>query len=186
MDIHGVDLVLCASPRQGNSEHAARMIVEMLPEPVLILLRHKNILPCTACGLCGRMPGTCSLDRCDDAADVLGQMRAAARVFVVSPVYFYGVPARFKALIDRSQRYWTGALPPQTGLRPAYAVLPAARMRGRRLFTGSLLTLRPFLRLLGFRLRDVLPLPGLEAATSLASHPEYPAAIRQWAASRAL
>jgi multimeric flavodoxin WrbA len=184
MDIHGVDLILCASPRQGNSEHAARMFMDILPRPVLLLLRHKTILPCVACGLCGRMPETCPLDPCDDAADVLGQMRAAARVFVISPVYFYGVPARFKALIDRSQRYWTGALPPRTGLRPAYAVLPAARTRGERLFTGILLTLRPFLRLLGFRLRDVLPLPGLEAATSLATHPGYPAAIRQWAARK--
>jgi multimeric flavodoxin WrbA len=145
--------------------------------------------------LCAALPGACSLDpersgKPDDAAALLARLRAAAGLIVAAPVYFYGLPASGKALVDRSQRYWPqarlhagmGALiktrphPP----KPAYAILSAGRTRGARLFDGSLLTLRPFFHLLGFHLRDHLPLRGLDAADALAARPDLCARVREW------
>jgi len=192
MDLHVSGwVVLAASPRtSGNSEHAAGLASACLRAaelPVdLLLLRDYTIAPCISCGLCSTLPGACALDpdrsgRPDDAAAIFACLRAAAGLVVISPVYFYGLPALFKALVDRSQRYW-----PQAGIRtdqsakPAYAILPAGRMRGDRLFDGSLLTLRPFLHLLNFRLQDHLPLRGLNAPDALAGRPDLCARVSDW------
>ena len=189
-------LVLAASPRRGNSEYAAGLLAAGLREAGLsvdtLSLREHTVAPCTACGLCDRLPGECSLDekrsgRRDDAAAIFERLRAAHGLIVAAPVYFYGLPAPFKALVDRSQRYWKesttdGGEPilPSVPLRPAYALLPAGRVRGERLFDGSLLSLRPFLYLLGFTLRDHLPLRGLDGADALAGRPDELAAVRAW------
>ena len=193
-------LVLAASPRpHGNSEHAAGLVAACLRgaglSAEILLLRDHVLAPCTACGLCACLPGECSLDpdrsgQPDAAAAILARLRAAAGLVVAAPVYFYGLPAQFKALVDRSQRYWAAhedrtdldrLLHPAQSLRPAYAVLPAGRTRGERLFDGSLLTLRPFLHLLGFSLRDHLPLRGLDAANALAEQPAQLSLLREWA-----
>jgi hypothetical protein len=68
--------------------------------------------------------------------------------------------------------------------KPAYAILSAGRVRGARLFDGSLLSLRPFLRVLGFRLRDQMLLRGLDSAgtvDALAGRPDLCAGVREWA-----
>lgn len=193
MDFHiNAWLVLIASPRsRGNSEHAAGLAAACLRAvglPVEVLrLREHTVAPCTACGLCSTLPGACALDpdrsgRPDDAAAVFACLRAAAGLIVAAPVYFYSVPAPFKALADRSQRYWSQTDAGRQSGKPAYAILSAGRMRGERLFDGSLLTLRSFLPLLGFSLRDHLPLRGLDGADALAGRPDLCDRVRDWTA----
>ena len=46
----------------------------------------------------------CVID--DDMAEVRKHLDAADELIVVSPVYFAGPPAQFKALLDRLQPYW--------------------------------------------------------------------------------
>jgi len=193
MDFHVNDwAVLAAGPRsRGNSEYAADLAADCLTRaglPVkLVLLRNCAVAPCVACGLCAALPEACSLDadrsgRPDDAAALFACLRAAAGFIVVAPVYFYGLPAAFKALVDRSQRFWPRAARRAEGqYKKAYAILPAGRTGGKRLFDGSLLTLRPFLSLLGFRLHDHLPLRGLDAADALAGRPDACALVRDFA-----
>ncbi len=185
-------LVLSASPRsRGNSEYAATLVTTALREGgalvELVRLYEYTVAPCVACGLCNSAPGACSLDeaftgRKDHAALLLERLRSAAGVVVVSPVYFYGVPAQFKALIDRSQRYWRFAEDGEdTNLKAAYALVLAARTHGERLFDGTLMTLRPFLRLNGFSLTGHLPVRGLDGPEELMGQTEVTAQIRSWA-----
>lgn len=196
MDLHletggGAWLALCASPRRhGASAHAVRLLVDCLAERALhaerLHLAEYTIAPCTGCGLCSHQPGCCALDAAqkgtpDDAAMLLARLRAASGLVIAAPVYFYGLPAQFKALIDRSQRYWAaGAGSSGRALRPAYAVLPAGRERGERLFEGCLLTLRAFLPLIGFTLVEHLPLRGMDTQTPLPENAELAAHIRAW------
>ena len=185
-------LVLSASPRtHGNCECAATGIAQALRAGGALVeqisLPAYTIAPCVACGLCNSAPGSCSQDeaftgRLDHAAMLLERLHKAAVVFLVSPVYFYGVPAQFKALIDRSQRYWLQDEPLNpTGNKPAHALILSARVQGERIFDGSLLTLRPFLRTIGFSLTHDLTMRGLDKPEALKEQPELMMQIQNWA-----
>lgn len=192
-------LILSCSPRAGgNSDAAADIIDATLTEAganVLSLrLREHPVRPCTGCGWCADRPGRCLLDGKGDAASFLFAKIARASVLVLTaPVYFYGPPARFKALIDRCQTLWeTGG---KRAERPAFVVLAGARARGEKLFEASLLILRCVLPVLGFALRPPLLLRALDgpdalradlraraevAAFAAAAIPEAPAGGEGW------
>ena len=59
-----------------------------------------HIIPCTGCNACYHSAG----QRCciqDDMTDVYAQLALSDVIILASPVYFYGLSARLKALIDR-------------------------------------------------------------------------------------
>ncbi len=193
-------LILSCSPRAGgNSDHAAALAAEILGAPAL-RLREYLITPCIGCGACsraaprrpslepraGRAYLGCPLSRSDDSARLLAAFAHAPFVFLTAPIFFYHLPAGFKALIDRMQPFWAlreagderlAALPE----RGCGVVLCAGRPKGERLFEGSLLTLRWALGLLNLRLREPLLLRGVDAAGDLAGNPEACEAIRAYA-----
>lgn len=147
-------LLLAGSPRAGgNSDTAAAWLARGIREAggtaEIVALREYHVQPCTACGACART-GRCGLEGVDDAEALFRRMEAAAMLVMVAPVFFYGLPACFKAFVDRGQSRWCGenrggARPPKPGL----ALLVAARTRGEKLFAGCLLTLRSFGRVVG-------------------------------------
>jgi len=65
----------------------------------LISLKGKEIKPCDACGACHKT-GKCHIT--DDMAEVYGKMAEADGIIFGTPVYFYGMPAQLKTLIDRT------------------------------------------------------------------------------------
>ena len=92
--------------------------------------------------------------RRSDPEAVFAAIAAADVVLWTSPVYFYGLPAQAKALVDRSQRIWAGVEGGPTGRqRPPGAGGsgggPSAR---EQLFTGSLLGLKYFFASFGARI----------------------------------
>ena len=112
-------------------------------------------------------PFGCPLAAGDDSLPLYEALVTAPAVFVVAPVFFYHVPAHFKALIDRLQTFWRMAeagFPPLVELPPrsCYPVLIAGRKQGERLFEGSLLTLKQAVKPLGLTLEEPLLLRGLD------------------------
>ena len=105
-------LSLLGSPRANGTTHTmARLIAGGLSGggPVEeIALQEKHIRPCRGCQSCDAAPHVCPLARTDDAEAVFAAIAAADVVLWTSPVYFYGLPAQAKALVDRSQRIWAG------------------------------------------------------------------------------
>jgi len=187
-------LIVCASPRVGgNSDDASVLLDTALRQGGALVervdVREYAIAPCVACNLCRSAPDSCSLDepftgRTDHAAELLARMREAAGLVFVTPVYFYSLPALFKALIDRSQRYWwSNKEEPVAGAKPAYALLIGARTSGERLFDGSLLTLRHFSPMIGYQLMGSLPLRGLDQPGSLVATPEMVECVGEWAST---
>jgi len=211
--------ILCvmASPRKsGNSASAALDALDCLhtaghtSEP--LWLREYAVAPCVACGVCDKPPYACPLDGervkttdtaqasvQDDAHELLERIRRADVLLLASPVYFYGPPALFKALIDRSQRYWAvdqakiGQSPvspaygdvadssnnTEQGMKPAFMVLTAARPAGPKLFDASLLIYRSFLSCMGFTLHDPLCLRGLDERQAYARALPYQEQVRK-------
>ena len=176
-------LSLLGSPRANGTTHTmARLIAGGLSGggPVEeIALQEKHIRPCRGCQSCDAAPHVCPLARTDDAEAVFAAIAAADVVLWTSPVYFYGLPAQAKALVDRSQRIWAvhiNTVLPDSVL----AALAAARPRGEQLFTGSLLGLKYFFASFGARIADTRTLRGLACPEDLLSRPDLCADLERW------
>ncbi|MFV0422380.1 flavodoxin family protein [Oleidesulfovibrio sp.] len=185
MSIMVEDLVthsISCSPRAGgNSDKAAQLFAQGfctgLPAEVLHL-RHYDIRPCTSCYRCEHDPkGWCFLENMDQSAAIFRLLLEAPALHFSAPVYFYHLPAHFKALIDRTQRFWLlrergDATMLNLPARKAWITMVAGRKHGDRLFEGSLLTLRYFLKSFNISLQEPLLLTGLDDAEAMDRHPE--------------
>lgn len=97
-------VVLSGSPRKGgNTELLVNSFVEgarVHNDVEVISIREYKVNPCTGCNAC-RIG---SAQRCvqkDDMGRVFEKLSDADILVIASPVYFYGVSAQLKALIDR-------------------------------------------------------------------------------------
>ena len=102
-----------------------------------------KIAPCRECSGCARA-GVCVIK--DDMAKLARHLLKADKIVVAAPIFFYGLPAQLKAVVDRSQALWERRRLSSSPLRTPVGVfvLLAGATRGRRLFEGSLLTLQYF------------------------------------------
>lgn len=182
-------LIAACSPRRGgNSDLAARLAAEGLGLPSrLVRVAEASVRPCLSCGVCDRAPGHCALDGPGDgAAGLFAAACSSSLTIVVSPVYFYHLPAQAKAWLDRSQRWWAARPEDRPGQGGTLAaLLVAARPRGEKLFEGAERSLRYFASALGMGWGGSLCLYGLDGPDDLAADAEKQAQIRRWAASLA-
>lgn len=175
----GPPVIFLCSPRAGgNSDTAGLAFAEGLARagtrPEVIALREHAVAPCRGCGACAGAGHRCPLDKEGDAAATLfAALDAAPLAAFAAPIYFYHVPALFKALIDRAQRRYeirlvAGEAGKAMPARPAYPLLVAGRPQGERLFEGALLTLKYFLWPFGFVPAEPVLVRGLDAPGDLA------------------
>jgi len=101
-------IAFLASPRiGGNSDLLLREAirgVESAGSAVRTFsLNLMNIRPCQNCGGCDDT-GVCVVR--DEMAVVSTQIRAADRIILASPIFFFGLSAQAKTMIDRCQCFW--------------------------------------------------------------------------------
>lgn len=196
-------LVLQCSPHAGGvSDSVANLFTQGMAEAGIeartVALRDYAFSPCTGCGGCSKPPHKCVLanrplpgqnDTCtqmDQAEEIFQMINEAHLVMISSPVYFYFLPAHFKALIDRTQRFWMlqggeDRVPlPLSRAKPVLVAMTAGRRRGNLLFSGSLLSLKYFLAPLGAAIRETRLLRGLESLKDLQERPAVTAALHAW------
>ena len=196
-------LVLQCSPHAGGvSDSVANLFTQGMAEAGIeartVALRDYAFSPCTGCGGCSKPPHKCVLanrplpgqnDACtqmDQAEEIFQMINEAHLVMISSPVYFYFLPAHFKALIDRTQRFWMlqggeDRVPlPLSRAKPVLVAMTAGRRRGNLLFSGSLLSLKYFLAPLGAAIRETRLLRGLESLKDLQERPAVTAALHAW------
>lgn len=184
MGVPPVFIAACSPRRGGNSDHAAALLGEAwgLSAP-FARVADAPVHPCISCGHCASHPGCCALDSAggDAASAFFASMFEARLTVLVSPVYFYHIPAQAKAWVDRSQRWWAVDGPLPGAGRAMTALLIGARPRGEKLFEGADRTLRYMARALGMDWLPPLHLYGLEGPDDLARDAEKQAQIRGWA-----
>ncbi|MDR2800079.1 MAG: NAD(P)H-dependent oxidoreductase [Desulfovibrio sp.] len=130
----------------------------------------------------------CPLTQSDTSAILLRAFVEASSICLVSPVYFYHLPAMCKALLDRMQTFWRlRTLLPGNGKRlfalqrkTCRVILVAGQKQGRKLFTGALLSLKYALSGIDARLADPLLLRALDAPDDLSRSPELMELIRTY------
>ena len=176
--------VLACSPRaSGNTDLMVHNFVQGVRASggtvEVSYLRDYTVLPCAACHFCDEdAEANCVMSKRDDAETLFRQIDEARLVCVISPIFFYHLPAQLKALVDRSQRFWVlrqqklrrqGANWQPGTQRPGIVGLVAARTRGDKLFEGSLLTLKYFFDLFDIRVMDGCQLMGYDKPDELAN-----------------
>ncbi|MGM0611377.1 MAG: flavodoxin family protein [Thermodesulfobacteriota bacterium] len=163
------DLIFACSPHEGGStDFISEWIAEIWKNAGysarIVFLRDYNIQFCRGCGKCS-LTGRCVLEDVDDCRLLFEMLRTSRMLCFCVPIYFYHIPAQFKAWIDRSQSvysdksgYWIA----DSGIKPQVkTVFAAGRKRGNALFAGSELTLKYFLSSFGRESR-ALGLLGIE------------------------
>lgn len=99
-------MAIMASPRKTG--YTAKLLGSLLREfpkgtnIEIVNLYELNPIPCNACGYCKAGNG-CSKK---DLEDFFKKFETADVIVFATPIYFMGVPAPFKALLDRFQRYY--------------------------------------------------------------------------------
>ena len=101
-------LGILGSPRRGgNSETLLKAFLQGAAaggaEVEEVLLRDLKISPCLEIYHCFK-DGTCPIK--DDMRELYGKLLAADVVVLATPVFFYGVSAQAKTMIDRTQALW--------------------------------------------------------------------------------
>lgn len=96
------------SPRvDGNTDillkETLRAIGETVQDTRVFTLNMMNIKPCQDCGGCDKS-GACIIN--DDMSGIYDVIREADRIILASPVFFFGLSAQTKSMIDRCQAFW--------------------------------------------------------------------------------
>jgi multimeric flavodoxin WrbA len=105
-------IVLQGSPRKkGNTAKVLGWVEEEVKslghEFEYIYLTAKKINGCLACAKCKDIPDSIGCVQKDDAIQILEKMVRADLVIFATPLYFWGVSAQLKAIIDRTYSLYT-------------------------------------------------------------------------------
>jgi multimeric flavodoxin WrbA len=141
-----------------------------------IVLRDLKISPCLEIYGC-MQSGECAIK--DDFQKVRDQILAARGLMLASPVFFYTVSAHMKIFMDRFQslwvkKYWVEKTPKdQKSITRKGLFIAVGATQGKKLFDGSLLTVRYFFDTLDMELWKALLYRKLDFAEDILKHPEY-------------
>ncbi len=95
------------SPRKGNSFKMLNSFINGAEDKgykvELIDACSLNISPCKECGFCSK-EGVCRVK--DEMDEIRSKLEDATHIAVCSPVFFFGLSAQLKILIDRCQPLW--------------------------------------------------------------------------------
>jgi multimeric flavodoxin WrbA len=140
-----------------------------------LYVRDLKIAGCLECGGCDQT-GACVIP--DDMDLIYPQLQEAEAVFVSAPMFFYGVPAQLKALVDRSQAMWSKRRLEKTpeqlkrydGGR-GYLIAVGAT-KGKTLFDGSQMMAKYFFDALDMSYEGGLFYKGIESKGIINDHPQ--------------
>jgi len=140
-----------------------------------VYVRELEINPCIGCGHCDKA-GSCFQK--DAMVNVYAQLEQADAIVVASPIYFYGVTAQLKMLIDRSQAsFMKRQLAKKEGKHIARKLerkgflLSAAATKGKRLFECAILTVKYFFDALDVAYAGELCFTEVDERKAINQHP---------------
>ncbi len=176
-------VALLGSPRRGNSRALLDAVVEgarsARPDVEVHVVEAYGVRvgPCDACRAC---EGPDASEGCatedDDWPRIEALLRAADALVVASPVYFRGLPAPLKAIVDRLQAMWMlrergGRVAANAGPHRRAAVVLVAG-QGRGMFDGARGEVSAATRTLGFEAAGELLAEGLEGSADASGRPD--------------
>ena len=101
-------IAFLGSPRKdGNTELLLREAIKGIEDSRSTVqtfnLNLMKISPCQNCGGCDGT-GICTIE--DEMVQIYDAIRTADRIILASPIFFFGLSAQTKIMIDRCQAFW--------------------------------------------------------------------------------
>ena len=141
-----------------------------------VVLRDLKISPCLEIYGC-KETGRCVIE--DDFQGVYNQLVACKGLMLATPIFFYTVSAQTKTLVDRCQslwvkKYWLEKTPfGKRDFKRKGLFIAAGATQGKKLFEGTLLTVRDFFDPLDMELWRALLYRGLDYEGDVLKHPHH-------------
>ena len=169
-------LGIMGSPRiKGNTDVLLDQALEGArsqgAEVEKIIIDKLNIAPCREYYGCAR-DGNCIIR--DDMDEVYPKLLSADGIIIASPMFFYGLSAQVKALIDRCQALWARKHILKQNLSGSGrkgAFIAVGATKGKNLFNGSILTVKYFFEAIGVEYSDELLVYGVDRKGEIREHP---------------
>lgn len=167
------------SPRQGgNTEmllnQAIRGAKEAGHDVRVFNLSLMKIRPCQDCGGCNNT-GICVID--DAMTEIYSVIREADRIILASPIFFFGLSAQAKAMIDRCQSFWCEKyllkrpIPEGRHGRKGFLLLVGGMMKEVGVQCSEA-TAKAFFRTLSVPQHETLSFLGVDSKGAILEHPE--------------
>jgi len=178
-DAAGV-LGIFGSPRRGGNtdlllEEALKGAAGQGARVEGIYLRDLRIHPCRECLGCFK-DGACVI--ADDMQRLYPLLLAADVVILASPIFFYGITAWAKAMVDRCQALWARkyvlhdpALNTKDKQRRGFFI-SVGGTKGQRTFEGAILTVKYFFDAFNVHYAGELLFRSIDAPGDILKHPE--------------
>jgi multimeric flavodoxin WrbA len=169
---------LHGSPREeGNIDillkEALKPIEEAGHEFQLFKLNKLSIKPCQDCGGCDET-GICIIN--DDMDKIYDAIREADRVILASPIFFLGLSAQAKIMIDRCQSFWCEKYLlkkplPEGQYKRKGLLLLIGGMKKEIGVQCAEATAKSFFRSVSIPFHETLSFMGIEAKGAILQHP---------------
>jgi len=168
-------LGIMGSPRiKGNTDllldEALRGAESVGAEIEKIVVDKLKITPCREYYQCTK-DGSCVIR--DDMDAIYPKLLEAGGIIIASPIFFYGLTAQLKALIDRCQVLWARKyiLHSLPGSARKGAFIAVGATQGRQLFDGAVLTVKYFFKAFDVEYADELLIRGVDKRGEIKEHP---------------
>jgi multimeric flavodoxin WrbA len=173
-------LGILGSPRKGGNtelllEEALKGAEAEGAEVERLRITDYNIIPCKECLACYK-DGNCII--LDDMAKIYPKLLEAEILLLASPIFFYGVTAWAKALIDRCQALWSRKYQlkdpsyGKEGRKRKGFFISVGGTKGQKTFEGAILTAKYFFDVLNADYAGELVLREVDAKGDVLKHPE--------------
>jgi len=177
-------LGIFGSPRKGGNtelllEQALRGAEAEGAEVQRLRLTDYNIIPCKECLACYQNAHCVLLD---DMSKIYPVLLESDIIILASPIFFYGITAWAKALIDRCQALWSRKYHlkdpsmGKEGKKRRGFFISVGGTKGPKVFDGAILTARYFFDVLNAEYVGELVVREVDAKADILKHPE---ALRQ-------
>jgi NAD(P)H-dependent FMN reductase len=171
-------LGIAGSPRRdGNTDHLLQQVMagasSQGTKTKTVVLSELNISPCRHCDGCIKT-GKCVVD--DDMQWLHTDLREADRIVLASPIFFMGVTAQTKAMIDRCQALWVikyvlklpVAINPDKERSGIFVSVGGTKLRN--LFEPAIATVKSWFTTLDIRYSGELVFSGIDESGSIKLH----------------
>ncbi len=172
-------LALLGSPRRGGNtdlllEEMLRGAQSQETEIERVVLSDWDISGCRECRKC-EVDGNCVIQ--DQMQKLYPKLLQADHIILASPIFFYGVTAQAKRMIDRCQALWARkyilkktSVQERSPRRKGWFV-SVAGSRGEKVFQGAILTVRYFFDALNVEYAGELTFGRIDSNGAIKKHP---------------
>ena len=159
------DLLLCQAMSGAGKQGA---------QTKTITLSELSIAPCRHCDKC-QQTGNCEIE--DDMQWLYHELRETDCLVLASPIFFMGVTAQVKAMIDRCQALWVIkyvlklpiSLNPHKGRKGLFISVGSREIPD--LFTPAIATVKSWFATLDIAYAGDLLFPGIDGKGAIVEHP---------------